>query len=330
MKNANIIDVHKLVYGDDMSNVMFLVKHPTFGKIKAHPVKNGQWSEGCGVVGHVMETTSGEKFIAKYEWIFQIPRKLGTPPKPKRKPQKGTKPELANAVPYDFSLITDGCKVLTACGEIFTIDYSCSKPAWAAYFLSSFNHDTGKNNHSPEYDIKKIILDAVAYDPKLIAPGVRVLCRDGKVRTVAEVTQHLGYSSVEFTGPYVSGVCLDCGMANYISNIPHQSDIMKIFVGKQQDAHPENQNKTHIVMKDSCWCFTPSVKEESKPKYEKGVWYLWDGQSEQSPVPLDTNIQIWLRCETLPSDDNEDNPALCVWKWNGEQEEFDIIAFRIV
>lgn len=308
MKNANIVDVHKLIYGDDMSNVMFLVKHPTFGKIKAHPVKNGQWSEGCGVVGHVMETTSGEKFIAEYEWIHQIPRKLGTPAKPKRKPQKGTKPELANAVPYDFSLITDGCKVLTANGKIYPIDFSNRKDTWDYYYLNAFDHGTGKNKYHSEYDIKKIILDVVAYNPKLIAPGVRVLCRDGKVRTV----DHVKYNVVEFTENcfskgYVSGVELESGMANYIINIPHPSDIMKILVGKQQA--------------------TPSVKQESKPKYEKGVWNVWFGGENPASNRKVNYIMRDAKGEEASYTDPADNLR---WDWIGGRSGTDIIAFKIV
>lgn len=244
MKNASEFDVNCVVKGwyGDFSNLMFGVAHPWHGWLLAHIKQHVEINRKYILA---METADGCPIIVEYEWLRAIPKREGTPAKPKHVHTKGSKP-----------------------------------------WLSKFEY--------------------VDYDPKLIVPGVRVKCRDKKIRTV----DHIRYDTIEFTESYmfkeyVSGVDIETGLANYISKTPWPSDIMKILVEKKIDKPVHDRYNG----------------------YAPNVWYFWQGASETSPVDGDVKVEYWLRGWMQQCRDIQH--AKCLgWKHVGKSH--DIIAFKII
>lgn len=119
MRNASEQDL-----GDGNWNVyaMYQVEHPWHGILLAHIKGQVQFNYKNMLA---METHDGCPIIAEYEWLHPIPRKQGTPAKPKRQHVRGTKPWLSKFeyVDYDPSLIKIGTRVKCRDKKIRTIKY---------------------------------------------------------------------------------------------------------------------------------------------------------------------------------------------------------------
>lgn len=142
----------------------------------------------------------------------------------------------------------------------------------------------------------------VPYDAKLIAPGVKVLCRDGKTRTIIGFNEYNDIVTLTNGG----SVWLFNGQGNKQPNINNTQDIMKIIIDK-------------------------SAQEDASTKqYSKGVWHFWQGLSDKPPVNGDVKVKYWLRSRKQESFDIQPAGNLC-WDWSSRtQRDSDIIAFRIV
>lgn len=304
MQNAKYHHVQQAKGFNPPLNVMFIVEHPEWGSIKAH-IKS-VLLEVNKFVGLNMESAGGSKFFAEYEWLKPVPRERGSQPKAKRKPQKGTKPWLSNCVQYDPSLIHEGAKVITRNGEqhIVTYESKCNTN-WVLYYHNScFDINTGKNLYNYEdVDIVKIVVDLVDYDSKLIAPGVKVMCRDKKVRVVIEI-EHFddGEHIINFSDGQTA--FLHSGKANY-GDRPWGSDIMKILVEKKIEK-PVNDK----------YC-----------GYAPDVWHFWQGKSS-TPVDSEVYVHVWLR-KDVAGDRLPYYAGAYQWQWNEEYHDADIIAFKI-
>lgn len=236
MRNAQKLDLYLL-----SKDCMYLVEHKWFGDILAHIKDYTYFNSGWLVV---METSDGNPILAEISWLRTVPRKQGTPAKPKRVHQSGTKP-----------------------------------------WLSKFEY--------------------VDYDPKLIAPGVRVKCRDKKIRTVEHI-EH--FNDGEHVINFVNGACafLPSGMANG-PGMPHGHDTMKIIVEKKIDKPVHDRYNG----------------------YEVGKWHFWQGNTDVPPVDGDVKVEYWMRGYKWTYREIVTANVLR-WYWDDEFKNNDIIAFKIV
>ncbi len=155
-------------------NVVFLVAaNNNEEKIKAH-IKRSVFDLSSKRFILLMEDMEGGQFLAKHEYLSPIPRKQGTPAKAKRKPHKGTKPWLANSVPYDPALIKVGTRVLCRNGETRTVTNVTMYHVDFGDYKSVVYVNTGKALWAPEekhdFDIIKIIVEGPKAAPEVSAP----------------------------------------------------------------------------------------------------------------------------------------------------------------
>lgn len=134
----------------------------------------------------------------------------------------------------------------------------------------------------------------VPYDAKLIAPGVKVLVRNGKEYVITDEIHDFGENVYLFSS---------FNLATGKNKWHDCHDIMKIIVEPKQDKH--NQ-------------------------YEKGVWHFWDGKSSKPPVDGDVKVQYWMRSDEQFDNCAFDPAKNLRWKWDNVISDGDIIAFRIV
>ena len=171
----------------------------------------------------------------------------------------------------------------------------------------------------------------VDYDPKLIAPGVKVKCRDKRVRIVSSVAQETsGGYRIDFMGKDVSGVDLKSGLANYICLEPYPSDIMKILVEKQQTPAPLFSEDTDKMLLDAVLKALKNNSDDHCMGYEPNVWHFWQGKSNTPPVNLDTIVQICCRGNTADQAEHCLQLQAGYWWWKWDNTNSDINAFRIV
>ena len=167
MKNATEFDVECLNknWYSFLTDKMFLVKHPWYGDVLAH--LKDYINVGSKNM-FVMETSDGCPILSEYGWIKAVPKKEGTPAKPKRKHVKGSKPYLSNQgshqVAYDPSLIKVGTKVLCRDKKIRTIEHIGSDYISFVECHNLVDMKSGLGNYickKPFYcDIMKIIVAA--------------------------------------------------------------------------------------------------------------------------------------------------------------------------
>jgi len=177
MRNAEKLDMEFLTYNNYsyIMKVMFLVEHPWFGTFKAH-IK--QAFVNVEEMQHplLVETANGSLLIVERDWLHAVPRKQGTPANPKSPHVKGSKPYLANCVPYDSSLIKLGTKVKCRDGKIRTVvgiedfkwKYQSPRPVVRLSTGQQVWLSNGKEStiHSCKtfYDIMKVIIDVPQQD----------------------------------------------------------------------------------------------------------------------------------------------------------------------
>ena len=147
---------------------MYQVEHPWYSPLLAH-IKESVYIGYKNMLA--METSDGCPILAEYEWLHAVPKKEGTPAKPKRKHIKGTKPYLSNQVAYDPSLIKVGTKVLCRDKKIrvvlevgnSVVVFDNNLTSTSSVYLDC-GRDYRKGTNKPQ-DIMKIIVDKPIRDP---------------------------------------------------------------------------------------------------------------------------------------------------------------------
>jgi len=158
MKNADSLDCLYVA-----RNIVYILQHPWMGSFKVHvkdATKYGNMQDAL-----VVEDMAGAVLIVEAAWLKPVLRKQGTPAKPKKPHVKGSKPYLANCVPYDSSLIKVGTKVKCRDGKIRTINRvsECNGIHFSGHYISPVGLENGYANYVTKQwhdaDIMKIILD---------------------------------------------------------------------------------------------------------------------------------------------------------------------------
>lgn len=173
MKNAKKLDVDCLISGKYRyvaNQVAFLVRHPWFGDFKASFVGYNS-SNTTDVPPLLMETMQGGFVYCEISWIHEVPRKQGTPAKPKHIHVKGSKPYLSNQSAYCPSLIKVGTKVLCRDKKIrvvlevgnSVVVFDNNLTSTSSVYLDC-GRDYRKGTNKPQ-DIMKIIVDKPIRDP---------------------------------------------------------------------------------------------------------------------------------------------------------------------
>lgn len=136
MRNANDLDIEAMQRtGVVPFDVMF--QHVSFGLVHRKQLRDALHEDYA-----LVETAEGSTCaLVHLSNLGAIPKKQGTPPKPKKPHVKGVKRHLG----YQKERIKDGVKVQTRNGMVLNVDATNSEFDLDTYRMNSFHIATGKN-----------------------------------------------------------------------------------------------------------------------------------------------------------------------------------------